>query len=99
MTGNTYQQIEILTPTQDEPAICRLPTRDSAEQGKSTCLIHMSYRELQKSKEKEREGTNCGQNTHVTLNWLVQLKSSVGCFTSTYLAQDRNDHEMTSIAV
>ena len=50
MTENTYQQIEILTPTQDEPAICRLPTRDSVEQGKSTCSIHMSYRELQKSK-------------------------------------------------
>ena len=61
----------------------------------------MSYRELQKSrlpafpnhfKEKERRGTNCGQNTHVALNWLEQLKSSVGCFTSTSLAQDSNDH-------
>ena len=47
---------------------------------------------------KERKGTNCRQNTHVTLSWLEQLKSSVGRFTSTSLAQDSNDHEMTSNA-
>ena len=69
MTENTYQQIEILTPTQDEPASCRLSTRNNAEQGKINMLnSHMSRRELQKSrlpavpnhfKEKERKGANC----------------------------------------
>ena len=84
MTETTYQQIEILTPTQDEPASCRLSTRNGAEQGKINMLnSHMSHRELQKSRlpavpnhfeEKERKGTECWQSTHVTLNWLEQLK-------------------------
>ena len=51
MTENTYQQLEILTPAQDEPASCRLSTRNSAEQGNINILnFHMSHCELQKSR-------------------------------------------------
>ena len=69
MTENTNHQIEILTPTQDEPASCLLSTRYSAEQRKIKPPAVQNH-----NKEKERKGANCWRSTHVTLNWLEQLK-------------------------
>ena len=101
MTENTYQQIEI----QDESASCQLSMRDNEnKENQRAQFTHVAPRITEqqascRSKPLQEKERIAGKHTHVTLNWLEQLKSSVGCFTSTSLAQDSNDHERISNAV
>ena len=79
MTENTYQQIEI--PHKMNPQAVNFP-RETVQnkENQHAQFTHVASRiteeqaSCRSKKKKERTHANCKQNTHVTLNWLEQLK-------------------------
>ena len=79
MTENTYQQIEI--PHRMNPQSVDFP-RETVQNKENQQFTRrtVNYRRAgflpfqNTSRKKERKDSNYRQNTHVTLNWLEQLK-------------------------
>ena len=81
MTENTYQQIEILHRMNPQSVDFPRETVQNKENQRAQ-FTHVAPRITEEQAScrskplqgKERKDANCTQNTHVTLNWLKQLK-------------------------